>query len=1104
MAQMLKKPEGYGDPARGQIMFTKNAFFGAFSLHRTTQFVILLLTTAACALAQVGTASVRGAITDPSGAVVPSARVSVKNVQTGFTLSLVTDNDGRYVAPSLPIGAYEIQVQAQGFETAVRQNINLAVGEQREVNVVLTVGQMSQEVAVQESAAQLDTASSTVAGLISATQMRDLPLNGRNFEQLIVLTPGVVPVTNAASSAYIGRSQVYSFAGARPVGQEEQIDGQTVQDFWDRGAGAAVLGTSLGVDSIAEFQTYTSTASSQFGGANGGINAVTRAGTNALHGSAYYFARNEVFDANPYFVPSTGKPAFERNQFGGTVGGPIKKNKMFFFVNYEGLRQTLGETPVVIAPNSAALTEATNYLNTLSPGSAAHANVQTVVNALQALPPLAAGAINLGNGTSQEVLDGNQSGVEHYVVGRWDYTVSSKDTVWFRSIYDHANLSEPFAANSVGLYPQTAFDHNQFYALGWTRNISSTLISQAQFNFTRTAQVGNTPNRVSAYNCNANNGYDCYYSVPSLSSDFGLNTPTAPIFDYIQNKFEPREQMIWIKGGHSISMGGSVLRNQTATNTPVNPAGNYYFSSWGYSASGTPTANSFLTGQPYSFIGALPNQADSNRDFRETDLTGFIQDDWKVTTHLTVNMGLRYVFETNPVEIHNNLYAFVHPLTAIDTGYVNVPHPFANNPSLKNFDPRLGLAWAPFKSGKTVFRAGFGIFHDVYQPRSYGVGYNFSPPFNQVTVPFPAFTVPIAFQCTAAASQCTPPLPSIHDALGYNISTTPYIIQYSANVQHELPGGIIVSAGYIGSESSHLLTQVELNPPINSGTVQNPVYATEQLVSGSQTLVTNAHINSNFGDMGEILPLAHASYNAIQFQGNKALSHGFQFQTNYTYSHCYDDGSATYSVDNGGFVAPLPPYPLSRNRGACSFDRRHNISVNLTYNLPFHGNRLTEGWQIANITGFHTGLPFTVACGFDCLGLNEQNSANFVNVNSGVNLNSVIQKSKINQYYNPKDFSLPAPGTLGNEIRDTFFGPSLTNDDLAIVKNTKIREKLNVQIRAEAFNLFNHPNFSNPNTSLYTGPTSPNPSAGKITSTISAQGGLPQSRQLQFAMRFQF
>ena len=1065
--------------------------------------VMFLLVSAICALAQVGTGSIRGAITDPSGAVIPSASIAVKNVQTGVTLNLTTDANGRYVAPTLPVGSYEIQVQAQGFETAVRQSIVLAVGEQRDVNFTLAVGQMTQQVAVQENAATVDTSTSMVAGLINQQQMRDLPLNGRNFEQLIALTPGTVPVTNAASSAYIGRSITYSYAGARPVGQEEQIDGQDIQDFWGHGSGAAVLGTSLGVDAIAEFQTYTSTASAQFGGANGGLNAVTRSGTNDLHGSAYYFARNSVFDANPYFVPSTGKPAFERNQYGGTFGGPIKKNKMFYFVNYEGLRQTLGETPVVILPNQAARTEVQNYLGTLAPGSDRANAEQVVLNALNAVPLPSASAINLGNGTSQEVLTGNQTGVENYVLGRWDYTMSPKDTIWYRIIYDHATLEEPFAANTVGLYPQTAFDHNQFQNIGWIRNISTTLINQANFNYTRTAQVGNTPNSTPAFACNPKNVYDCWFSTPGVSNVFGLVTPTAPIFDYIQNKFQPRDQLMWIKGGHSISFGGWVTRIRTLTSTPVNPGGNFYFSSWGYSASGTPSANSFLSGQPYQFVGAQPGFADSARNFRETDIIAFFQDDWKVSRSLTLNLGLRYSWATNPYDVSNDLFAFVQPY-ATNTAYVNVPHAFSTNPNGKNFDPRIGLAWSPFKDNKTVFRAGAGIIHYLYQPRDYGVGYNFSPPFNQVTVAFPALSIPVRFTCTASAAQCTPTQPSIHDALGYDITTVPYVIQYSANVQRQVPGGIVVSAGVLASESSHLPNMVELNPQIYSGTVQNPVFATLQNVNGAQTLVSNPRINPNFGMMGEIMPWAHASYHAVQFQANKALSHGLQFQANYTNSRCYDNGSGAYAVDGGGGVAPLPPYPLSRNDGNCSFDRRNNFSINGVYELPFHGHRWSEGWQISNLFGFHTGLPFTVVCGFDCLGLGEQNSANYVNINPGVDLSKVVQPGNINHYFSTSAFSLQPLGTLGNENRFMFYGPSLADDDLAVVKNTKLHENMNLQIRVEAFNLANHPNFSNPNTGLYTGPTSPNPSAGKITSTISAQGGLPSSRQLQFAMRFLF
>ncbi|HEV2387222.1 MAG TPA: TonB-dependent receptor [Candidatus Acidoferrales bacterium] len=1064
----------------------------------------LFLLAAFPARAQLGTGSIRGLVTDPSGAAIPGARVIATNLATSISIDLTTDSTGRYSAPSLPIGQYDVRVEMQGFKTAERQNITLSVGQIQEVDITLAVGQVSQQVTVSASVAQVNTTTATVSGLINQTQMRELPLNGRNFEQLIALTPGVVPVTNAATGAYIGRSQVYSFAGSRPVGQEEMIDGQDIQDFWDRGSGAAVLGTSLGVDSIAEFQTYTSTASAQFGGANGGVNAVTRSGANNWHGSAYEFARNTVFDASPFFLPSTGKPAFSRNQFGGTVGGPIKKNRAFFFVNYEGLRQTLGESPIVFLPNSAALTEASNYLATLTPGSSAYKNEQTVVNSLKAIPAPIPSAIDLGNGTSQEILGGNQTGNENYLVVRADYKPTSRDSLWARTIYDRATLFEPFGGgNSLGLYHQNAFDHNQFWALGWTRNISNSVINQAQFNFTRTYQVGNVNPSFPAFNCNPENGYDCSFNAPGVSLVFGLLTPIAPIFDYVQNKFEPRDQIFWIKGNHSISAGAWLDRAQTSTNTPVNPGGNYYFSSWGYSKTGTPTGNSFLTGQPYAFIGALPGKANSNRVFREIDVTGYIQDDWKLRPNLTVNLGFRYDFESNPVEIHNTLFAFVHPLQSIDTGYTNVPHPFITNPSLHNFDPRIGIAWAPFKDYRTAVRAGFGIVHDPYQPRSYGVGYNFSPPFDQVTVPFPAFTVPIVFQCIASPSQCTPPLPSIHDALGYNITTTPYVIQYSLTVERQIPGGIILSVGYLGSQGSHLLAQVELNPPINSGTAANPVFATQQVVNGSTTLVTNPRIDPNLGDMGEIMPWAHASYNAFQVQANRSMSHGLLFQTNYTFSHCLANSSATYSVDNGGFLARLFPYPMSATRGNCSFDRKNNASFNSVYDLPFRGNRLKEGWQVSNILQINTGLPFTVFCGFDCVGLSEQNSPSLPNVVPGTKLGSVVT-GNINHYFNTADFTLPTPGTIGNEAPFQFYGPSLVNDDFSLSKSTRIRESMAIQLRAEIFNILNHPNFNNPNSGLFNGPNTRNPTAGRILSTISASGGLPSSRQIQFALKFIF
>ena len=1021
-------------------------------------------------VAQVGTASIRGLVTDPSGSAVAGAQITFRNVQTGTATDMSTDSDGRYVAQSLPIGLYQMRVRQQGFKTEDRNNIILQVGDQKEMNVSLTIGDVSQQVEVNASEAQVETNNATVSGLIDQTQMRDLPLNGRNFEQLIMLAPGVQRVTNGDHSSFFGNADEYSFAGVRPVGQALEIDGQNVEDFWDRGGGSAVTGTSLGVDSIAEFQTFSSTAGAQFGGSGGGINAATKSGTNSWHGSGYEFARDSGVDARNYFDPLTGPPDFLRNQYGGTFGGPIKKDKSFFFLNYEGIQQHLGETVISTLPVAAAIAEVTNPF---------------VLAALKA-QPLPNGADN-GNGTGQNTAVANQTASENYLVAKWDYIFNQKDSFYVRYILDRANLHEPFASNSLGQYPQTNYQHNQFVALSEDKKISPTLINEAQFNFARIVQIGNITTRIPAYNCNPENGYDCGIISPGIST-MGIITNGAPIYFYVQNKFQPKEQVFWVKGGHALNIGVSAERQQTESNTPVEPGGNYYFNAYGYNPTGgAPLPNSFLSGQPAQFIGALPGQAASRRDFRETDATGFFQDDWKVKSRLTLNLGMRYEFESNPIEVHNQIYAFIPG----QPNWVNVPHAFASNPSVHNFDPRLGLAWAPFKDGKTSVRAGFGIFHDAYQVRSYGVGYNFSPPFNLANVYYPAFTTPVLFQSTNASAFSV--VSSIHDALGYNICCTPYVIQYNFTVQHELPSKVIVTAGYLGNEGSHLLAMEELNPPINSGTPQSPQFA--QLVNG--VLITNPRYNPNFGSMGEIMPDGHSSYNALQLTAVKAQTHGVQAQANFTFSHCLDDASGTYAIDTFAYVVPPAPYPISRNRGNCGFNRNKVFTLNIVYALPFHGNRFVRGWLLSNILTLDSGDPFTVFNEFDSAGLQGQNSAELPNIAPGRSVANITQGNP-SQWFDPSAFTLAPLGTIGNEGRDLFVGPTLKQDDVAVMRNFSI-EKATLQFRFEAFNVFNHPNFADPNYGVFVdGAGDKDPTSGLITSTVTT------SRQLQFAVKFLF
>lgn len=1050
-------------------MFIRVAKFRRSSVMRWANVLLVFLVAGVCR-GQVGTASIRGLVTDSSGAAVPGAKVTVTNIQTGIVTSVETDGYGRYAVQTLPIGEYGLQVQTKGFKTEQRNNIDLQVGDQRELNVTLVVGETTQSVSIQAEAVQVNTTMATVTGLVDQTQMRALPLNGRNFEQLIMLAPGVQRVTNGDHSSFFGNADEYSFAGVRPVGQALEIDGQDVEDFWDRGGGSAVTGTSLGVDSIAEFQTFSSTAGAQFGGSGGGINAATKAGTNTWHGSAYEFFRDSYMDARNYFDPPSGPPPFRRNQYGGTIGGAIKKDRSFFFVNFEGLQQHLGETVISTLPDAAAIAEVTNPF---------------VLAALKA-QPLPNGVDN-GNGTGQNTDVGQQTASENYVVGRWDYMFTQKDSLFVRYILDRANLHEPFASNSLGQYPQTNSQHNQFIVLSEQKKITANLMNQAQFNYSRIPQIGNITARIPAFNCNPENGYDCGLIVPGIST-MGIITNGAPIYFYVQNKFEPKDQIFWVKGGHAFAIGAGLERQQTESNTPVQPAGNYFFNSYGYNPTGgPPLPNSFLSGQPSQFIGALPGQADSRRDFRETDATGYIQDDWKIRSNVTLNLGLRYEFASNPIEVHNKIFAFIPS----DPNFVNVPRVFQSNPALHNFDPRLGIAWAPFKDDRTAVRTGFGIFHDVYQVRSYGVGYNFLPPFNQFTVFFPAYTVPVVFQSTNPNTPA--PLPAVHDALAYQICCTPYVIQYNLTVQHQLPAGVVLTAGYVGNQGDHLLAMEELNPPISSGTPQVPQFA--QLVNG--VLITNPRPNANFGSMGEIVPDGHSSYNALQLTANKAATHGLQAQANFTYSRCLDDSSGAYAIDTAAYVVPPFPYPISRNRGNCGFNRNKLFTLNFVYALPWHGNRLYQGWAISNILTLDSGDPFTIFDEFDSAGLQGQNSADLPNIAAGRTPANITEHNP-NQWFDPTAFTLPTPGTIGNEGRNQFFGPTLRQDDIALMRNFTF-EKYTLQFRFEAFNVFNHPNFSDPNSGVFTdGAGDLDPTSGLITSTVTT------SRQLQLAVRFIF
>jgi hypothetical protein len=1035
---------------------------------------------------QVGTASLQGTVTDPSGAVLAGAAVSVKSVQTGVTRALKTDSQGRYSAPELQIGDYQVQVQMEGFQTATAPVVTLAVGDKRVMDFRLTVGQAMNVVEVQSVVSQVEIASATVSSLIDQKQMRDLPLNGRNFEQLIQLAPGVQGVPAGAGGTFYGTNNDYSISGERPVGQSLVLDGAPIQNFWEHGAGSSAIGTSLGVDAIAEFQVFTNTYGAQFGGNGGGINAATKSGTNNWHGSAYEFLRESTFDARNYFDPLSGPPSFHRNQFGGTFGGPIKKDRLFFFVNYEGLRQDLGQSAISVVPDAAARAEVTNPV------------VQAMLD--PTITPLPNIGDNPANGVGSYQAVATQAAKQNYLTTRLDYSLSSTDTVFGRYILDRSTLLNPFGAGTLGVYPEHDLNRNQFLTLAERKLITNSLVNNAQFNFTRTVAAGNAPNRVPAFDFVPQNPLDGGASVPGIAT-LGQGFSTFP-FNFVQNKFEGQDEIFWTYGRHSITAGVSVRRIQSTTLGDIFAGGIFIFGAYGFTPGGPPQPGSFLSGEPVIFTGAGPAQADGTRSFRETHWTGYLQDDFKVHPRITLNLGLRYEFATNPIEVHDKLNAVVNVLT--DPGFTRVPRVFKNNLSLHNFDPRIGLAWSLTGDQKTALRAGFGIFHEVVNARDYFAAYSLAPPFNMQTILFPDFVNPFDF------NGFLPLAPSLSQAADYNSNHTPYIVQYNLNLQRDFGAGVIGTLAYVGSKGVHLWQQGEANPPtlMPGSTPQNPVFN------------PNSRLNPNFATVDLVRPEASSNYNALQASLNKRFSRGLDVQLYYTWSRCIDDSSSSYALEYDTGLQENP-YVLAQDRGLCSFNAANNFSGTVLYELPFQGNKFVEGWEISNLVTANSGHPFTAFVGYDSAGLGETvNLVNRPNLAPGRSVGSIVfphRKPCVNDsqqpipgtvcWFDPSAFTEPPAGTLGNEPRNALIGPRLIADDFAIIKNTKFGERLSVQFRAEAFNVFNHPNFTPPGqfgagggigSGIFAGPGTPDPNAGRITTTATT------ARQLQFALKFSF
>ncbi len=1089
--------------------------------------------------AQTSTATIVGTVTDTSGAAIVGAAVQAKNVGTGIAQSTTTDAQGRYRVPNLNIGKYDVQASNAGFQPVIHSGVTLTIGSEPVVDFALAVGQAQQAITVTADVSLVETQSAAVGALVESTQMRELPLNGRNYTQLIALEPGVTQIVAgapAAGSSFAGNGVKYTIAGSRPSNTVWLLDGQDLLGWWRNVPGAGGLGSALGVEAIAEFQLLSNTYSTQFGGNGAVINASSRSGTNQLHGSGFEFLRNNAMEARNFFDRSS-PPAFRRNQFGGSIGGPIKKDKLFVFGNYEGLRSTQVITNIITVPDQCAH----QFLaSTTTPGVcgvpiAQNSNpaVATAIANTMALWPnqafnelLAGGA---ASGTGQAYAQAPTIGSEDYFLGRMDYNISEKDAIFFRYVYDHADRTAP--ANNIPYWPEVDHSRGQFAQLNFRRIVSPKIVNLARFGFDRpyeeATDVGSPtvangvaiPGPVTAGGVHPLQYYGTSGGlvdglVGSFSGVTGLGPACCLPFYLVPNRFSLGDDVIWTSGAHSIKLGATVTRFREDTFTVLDQGPSWTFASLAAFEAGTPAS---VAGQVSAAQAPLSGNG-SYRDWRYWTYAFYAEDQWKVSSKLTANIGIRYEPTSIISLARRPAYELLNPFLA-NQPWVAESQETEKNPSLKNWDPRIGIAYDPFSDHKTSIRAGFGVFHNVMYTSDLNSW--FQPPLlfaaqtasQGLAYPTPFSNIPVATNPNTVVIPTNGTLSIQGNGQYWGIHTTAYQMQWNLSIQREIAPETVATIAYIGTHYVHGVGQTDINSPLpcvqTPGQVPSGPFllqsATGCSYNGAPTYsgptgIANPRVDPLYSSllMGDTLSDAH--YEALQLNLNRRFSRGFQSQVSYTYGKSIDNASGAFGPNGGG--AASQTFNVAADRGLSNYDRRNNFRVSAVWDIPYRktgfSGAILGGWELTGIYSYLSGFPSSVASAANRVFTGTGSPTGRPNAVADCNLYSGFQT--LSEWFNTSCFTLQAQGTYGDAGRDTITGPGLWDLDNSLIRDfnvRKISEAFKVQFRAEAFNIFNHPSFQNPNTTIFAG-AGLNASAGHITATTSSP------RQIQLALKIVF
>jgi hypothetical protein len=1163
-----------------------------FSTIRTTKIAACSFTLVALvfrlmlpvtANAQVAGATLSGTVTDQSSAVVPQASISVKNIDTGIIRTSVTSAAGFYSVPNLLPGTYEIRTSAQGFSSEVKTGVTLTVGEQQVMDFTLQVGQTSQTVVVTTEAPNVELASSSISATVNSTTVRELPLNGRSWTDLAALQPGVSAVGQIQTDFAVGGDRgnrgfgnQITVAGDRPEQNNYRLDGVSINDF-NNSAPGSVLGGDLGVDAVQEFSVITSNVSAEYGRTSGGvINAITKSGTNQFHGSAYEFLRNDALDAANFFENSNGlkKGSFRQNQFGVSGGAPIRKDKMFIFGDYEGIRYSKGLPVSITVPSNDARMGILHDSCGNAPGtgyadSTGFSNCTAVSGGPFVPNPVLAGSCPFANSTnlsptkssicvdnnSAKYLgfwpvsantnsDGNTAAAsftgqrivtENFFTIRSDYKITDKDNLAGTYLRDITPYSSPDGLDAVLVNSNT---RRQIISVEETHTFGPTLVNSVRGGYSRLFELNDfSPTAINPLAKDASlaafpNQFASHVTLSAIDQfTGGVNGNTTAL--YAWNSFQGYDDAFWTHGTHSIKFGVGVERQQLNRLSHTDPSGVFTFGS----------LSDFLTNSPSKFNGEDFNSV-APQGLRQTIFGVYVQDDWRFRPNLTLNLGLRWEMATAINDNHGgivnmfNLTDLLPHCGTVIVGKCAGGGPLFGNNTLHNFEPRVGFAWDPFHNGKTAVRGSFGMF-DI---------------------------LPLAYQYIAAATKQFPFVssgainPPGQGTLGTMITLPSpagdggskkggsyteqyphrsYVMQWNLNVQRELIGNVTAMVGYVGSRGVHEPFRTD------DADIVLPTLTPEGRWLFPNPVQGGDKINKHYGQIHYLAYEGNSYYHALEVAVQKAMSHGVQFQTSFTWGKSMDTGSAAGHGDQfSNSISSLPYYDLKMLRARSDFDIKRTLVFSLNWQVPSAKSLsgpaawIANGWELGTIFKVSDGVPFTATWGTggDPQGLNNNDDWAFPDVLGTPGCASLVNPGNPNHYIKTECFTVPSAPSMtfytnncdpmpptgpggasvpapfpecfnlrGNAGRNLLTGPGTTNLDFSIFKNQSIKrisESFNVQFRAEFFNVMNHANFEIPSialgrTDIFDATGAPQPGTAGVLNATSTPG-----REIQFALKF--